>query len=88
MILYDFAQNREHREHRENHENHENIFMIFMIFQNVSRTGPRHEKSKTHKVARTGPLNLSRRVLNHTIKKIISRSGTEARPCAAPEGDA
>ena len=39
MILYDFAQNREHRENRENrenhenHENHENTFMIFMIFK-------------------------------------------------------
>ena len=36
MILYDFAQKREHREHRENHENHENhenMFMILMIFK-------------------------------------------------------
>ena len=63
MILYDFAQNREHRENRENHENHENhenIFMIFYDFQNVSRTGPRHEKSATPKVARTGPTLLMR----------------------------
>ena len=52
MILYDFAQNREHRE---NHENHEIMICDFYDFQNMSRTGPRHEKGLTQKVARTGP---------------------------------
>ena len=58
MILYDFTQNREHREHRESHENHENheiMICDFYDFQNMSRTGPRHEKGLTQKVARTGP---------------------------------
>ena len=61
MILYDFAQNREHRENRENHENHENheiIICDFYDFQNMSRTGPRHEKVPTQKVPRTGPLRV------------------------------
>ena len=61
MILYDFAQNREHREHREHRENHENHeimicdFYDFQNFQNMSRTGPQHEKVVTLKVLRTGP---------------------------------
>ena len=58
MILYDFAQKREHREHRENHENHEIMicdFYDFQNFQNMSRTGPQHEKVVTLKVLRTGP---------------------------------
>ncbi len=58
MILYDFAQNREHREHRENHENHENheiMIFDFFDFQNMLRTGPQHEKVMTQKFRRTGP---------------------------------
>ena len=65
MILYDFAQNREHREHREHRENHENHeimicdFYDFQNFQNMSRTGPQHEKVVTLKVLRTGPAIVS-----------------------------
>ena len=33
MILYDFAQNREHRENRENRENHENCAKIMKILK-------------------------------------------------------
>ena len=62
MILYDFAQNRENRENHENHEHHKKIIYDFYKILNVSGTGPRHEKSQTHKVARTGPQYVNIRV--------------------------
>ena len=54
MILYDFAQNREHRENRENHENHENIFMIFMIFKTCR--GPVLDTKRARPTKSRGPV--------------------------------
>ena len=56
MILYDFAQNREHRENRENHENHENIFMIFMIFKTCR--GPVLDTKRHDPLKSRGPVPL------------------------------
>ena len=56
MILYDFAQNREHRENRENHENHENIFMIFMIFKTCR--GPVLDTKRHDPLKSRGPVLL------------------------------